>query len=157
MVLTTINPLGSGSSRTAIPPANGTLSTPGLSSMRSLSASAGITALAITRMAVMSLTASCAPDRCTSLTSACLEIRQRTELSRFSVPGPSPGLNHPLRPAFRQRASQDEAGGGKHPPPESPYRHGRAMSRPSTPRRSQRRVPYRSHGAFHASRAHYLD
>jgi hypothetical protein len=89
MVLTTISAPGSGSSRTAIPPVNGTLSTRGLSSMRPLSARARITALAMTRMTLSSLTASCVCDRCTSLTKACREIRQRTMLARFSVPAPS--------------------------------------------------------------------
>ena len=89
MVLTTIGAPGSGNSRTAIPPSNGTLSTPGLSSMRLLSARAMSTAFAMTRMTLRSLTASCASDRCTNLVKACREILQCTKLARFSVPGPS--------------------------------------------------------------------
>ena len=53
-------PSFSGNSRTAMPPANGTLSTPGLSSMRPLSPRAMITAFAMTRMTLRSLIASCA-------------------------------------------------------------------------------------------------
>ena len=60
MVLTTTSSPGAGNSSTAIPPGNGTLITPGLSSIRPLSARAMISAFARTRMTLRSLTASCA-------------------------------------------------------------------------------------------------
>jgi hypothetical protein len=40
-------------------------------------------------MTFMSLIASCACERYTSLTSACRVIRQPTAAARFSAPGPS--------------------------------------------------------------------